>query len=222
LRIKRKDAETYIEPKVKSETKVYVEKMEVSPEMRVWRKTKRKPDCKSKDPEACLTWQAERIAAKYVDVRKEAPATILPEQGNNVIVTPEDYVIILQQTIIKEAEVREVDVFPEYREVTRYVKKEAERFEEVKVAPEYQSVRRIRLMSEGGKIEPREVVCPKDYPRYVTQVQQKLLYQGYEVGEVNGLLSKKTKEAILKYQVDNALPIGQLDFATLNRLGIAK
>jgi hypothetical protein len=213
--------ETFIEPKAVSEPRVFVDKMEIRPEMSIWSKTKRIRNCRSSDPERCLTWRVVKTPAEFVSIRKELPATDL-KQGNEVRQEGLQYKTVVKKVIKKEGQLLEIDVFPEYEEVTRYIKKENARFEEVNIKPEYQEVQRVRVISEGGKVEPIEVLCNKDYPQYIQQIQEKLAALGYDPGPVDGVLGRKTKNAITQYQADNNLPIGQLDFQTLKSLGIVQ
>jgi len=53
----------------------------------------------------------------------------------------------------------------------------------------------------------------------IEAVQKTLLERGYDV-EVNNVFGKKTKTALLKFQKENNLPVGQLDFETLKALDI--
>ena len=56
----------------------------------------------------------------------------------------------------------------------------------------------------------------------INKVSDKLQERGYQVGELDGVLGRKTKAALIQYQIDHNLPIGQLDFATIKKLGLMR
>ena len=54
----------------------------------------------------------------------------------------------------------------------------------------------------------------------VRSVQRALRDRGYDPGPIDNVMGSQTKAALTKYQRDNNLPVGQLDFETLNSLGV--
>ncbi|MBX2872140.1 MAG: peptidoglycan-binding protein [Saprospiraceae bacterium] len=73
----------------------------------------------------------------------------------------------------------------------------------------------------GGFTEWREVLCPADVNSYtIRTIQRALKSRGYDCGPVDNILGAQTKAALTKFQKDNGLPVGQLDFETLRALGI--
>jgi hypothetical protein len=219
IRISIKDIEAIVNTSNVTTPSKVTERIETAPTIKVWKKTKRKRNCKSKDPENCLTWQVVTIPATYIDIEKDIPSTI--KKNNNDITQIDGQTITIEKKIlVKEASVKEINILPEYKEVTRYVKIKEARFEQVNVAPEYRDVNTLRVISEGGNIQPVEVLCQKEYPMYIRSLQEKLTSLGYEIGPIDGLLGRKTKNALTEYQAKNNLPIGQLDFASLKHLGI--
>lgn len=80
------------------------------------------------------------------------------------------------------------------------------------------------LIKEGGFTEWREVVCNSDItPKFYRKVQQALVDAGYDIGPmgVDGIVSKSTKSALIKFQEDTGLPFGNLDHETLDAMGIS-
>ena len=75
---------------------------------------------------------------------------------------------------------------------------------------------------EGGFMEANEVVCKEDYPQYMRSLQENLRALGFFEGNIDGRLNKRTKNAIVAFQVKNNLPVGQLDYLTLKRLNLVK
>lgn len=219
VRILVKDMETIVNKDNKTTDTTVTQKIETAPTLKVWKKTKHKRNCKSKNPENCLTWQVVTVPATYIDVEKVIPAT-LKKNNNDISKIDGQLITIEKKILVKEGGVREVNILPEYKELTRYVKRKNARFEEVKVPAEYLEVTKLQLVSEGGRVAPVEVLCPKDYPQYIRPLQEKLQKLGYDIGTIDGLLGRKTKNALVTYQADNKLPIGQLDFVSLKHLGL--
>jgi peptidoglycan hydrolase-like protein with peptidoglycan-binding domain len=54
----------------------------------------------------------------------------------------------------------------------------------------------------------------------VQQVQEALKDQGYNPGPIDNVMGTMTKAALVKFQRDKGLPVGQLDMETLKALGI--
>ncbi len=91
------------------------------------------------------------------------------------------------------------------------------------IPAQYNTVTKRNLVKAGGFTEWREVVCESDItPALYRRVQAALNERGYNVGTVDGVIGAATKAALVKFQRDNNLPIGQLDYETLNALGVQK
>lgn len=87
----------------------------------------------------------------------------------------------------------------------------------------YEYIETKTSIRKGGFTEWREVVCGDNISAdLVRRVQNALLKNGYNVGKdgANNVLGAETKTALVKYQRDNGLPVGQLDFETLKSLGV--
>ena len=221
VRISLKDAEAIINKANMTVASKRTETIETAPTLKVWTKTKRKRNCKSSIPENCLTWEVVTIPATYIDFEKNIPSTI-QKNSNDIIQTESSYITIEKKILVEEGSVKEINLLPEYKEVTRYIKRINARFEETNVPAEFREITKVRLVSTGGNIEPREVLCPKDYPEYIRPLQEALHRLGYNVGTIDGVLGRKTKNALVDYQSKNNLPVGQLDIESLKRLKIMK
>lgn len=74
---------------------------------------------------------------------------------------------------------------------------------------------------KGRSFEWLEVVCEEDQTTsFVQSIQKSLQDKRYYDGSVNGALDQMTRKAIVSFQEESDLPIGQLDFETLDALGI--
>jgi len=73
----------------------------------------------------------------------------------------------------------------------------------------------------GRSFEWREVVCENDVTRtLIGKIQQSLSDNQYYDGPIHGNFDLATKKALKLFQGENKLPIGQLDFETLDVLGV--
>ena len=77
------------------------------------------------------------------------------------------------------------------------------------------------MISKGGYTNWVEVVCDTDIDSYlIKRVQQKLNDLGYGSGTPDGIMGANTRRALEKYQADNNLPVGNLNIATMQKLGV--
>ena len=78
-----------------------------------------------------------------------------------------------------------------------------------------------KIVKEGVFHEWREVICNnKVIAELNNQIQLALIQKGYDAGPSDGIIGTKTKAALVKFQKDNNLPIGNLNIETLDALGI--
>ncbi len=80
------------------------------------------------------------------------------------------------------------------------------------------------ILNEEGKTAWKTVLCEKDIkPDTYLRIAKELNNRGYisntQYLKYNGDLSKELKAALINFQKDNYLPIGQLDIETLRALG---
>ncbi len=119
--------------------------------------------------------------------------------------------------------IRTIEIPAEYANQTQRVVKSPATTRTIEVPQETRSVTKRVLVKPGGFTEWREVVCGSDVTTaLVRQVQQALMARGYNVGAAgaDNVMGRDTKAALVKFQKDNGLPVGNLDFETLKALGI--
>ncbi len=78
-------------------------------------------------------------------------------------------------------------------------------------------------IQKGGFSEWREIACAADVTiDLYADVQKALITHGYDVGPdgADGQFGVTTKSALVQYQKDNELPVGALDYETLDSLGV--
>jgi hypothetical protein len=86
---------------------------------------------------------------------------------------------------------------------------------------EMMDIKQEKLVSKGGYTEWKETLCENRITKaLINKLQTSLKNQNFYTAEVNSTLDTKTKAALADYQRANYLPVGQLDFETLNALGI--
>ena len=76
----------------------------------------------------------------------------------------------------------------------------------------------------GGSTQWKEVVCDNHITKGLIFDLQTVLTEETQVsgfkGEIDGEMNPETRTALVNYQKVKGLPVGQLDFETLNELGI--
>jgi len=77
------------------------------------------------------------------------------------------------------------------------------------------------IVKKGGFTEWKEVVCNYKVTADLNrQIQIALRNEGYDPGLIDNVIGTKTKAALVKFQKNNSLPIGNLNIETLDVLGI--
>jgi len=86
---------------------------------------------------------------------------------------------------------------------------------------EIQTVRYEELAKKGGHTVWTAVLCQGDItPGIMSQIQNALVAEEFLTEQSEAVMNSQTKAALTKYQRDNNLPVGQLDFKTLEALGV--
>ncbi len=86
---------------------------------------------------------------------------------------------------------------------------------------ELQNIEQAHLIKKGGHTEWKAVLCEKDISKQVIgQIQSALRANGYYQAEDSFMIDQETKNSLKKFQEDNNLPIGNLDYETLDVLGV--
>ena len=160
----------------------------------------------------------EVIPAEYTTITKrvvKTPATTREE------IIPAEYKTVTKRVVKTPATVREEVIPAEYNTVTMRKLKTAAATNAIEIPAEYATITKTRLVKKGGFTEWREVLCNDAVTQYtVRQIQEALRSRGYDPGPIDDIMGVLTKKALTKYQKDQGLPVGQLDFETLKSLGI--
>ncbi|MDB9882268.1 peptidoglycan-binding protein [Bacteroidia bacterium] len=139
-------------------------------------------------------------------------------------VTREETIPAVYKTVMTAApKIIENDVPAQYQTITKTVVDVPASLREIDIPAEYKTVTKRVLVKAGSFSEYREVVCSKNITsQLVRQVQRALLAKGYTVSPAgtDNVLGKDTRAALIKYQKDNGLPVGNTNVETMKHLGI--
>ncbi len=190
----------------------------VSPASGKWVKKKKAPNCLSANPEDCYVLCWEEIPAQY---KTNSTSILIQPESYDTIYTDPVYKTIKVQVMIEPARVEEEYVPPVYKEVTKKVLARCGGVSTTYTPAEYKTETKKVLVAEGSYTDWVEVVCAGDMDNsMVSGVQKALNDRGYDAGPVDGVMGAKTRAALVKYQQDNGLPVGNLNIATLQSLGL--
>ncbi len=129
----------------------------------------------------------------------------------------------VQRRIVKTPASVQKQIIPaEYETIS--VQKLVQDAQEVKtvIPASYKSVS-IREIDTEGKMEWRSILCETNMTRSrITDLQRALKSEGYDPGEIDGVIGRDTMNAVNRYQRDNNLPVDKyLNIETLNALNIS-
>lgn len=86
-------------------------------------------------------------------------------------------------------------------------------------------VKRRKIWKQAyRKTEWKEVLCTEhpEFPELILTIQEALIDLSYDIeGRLEENFGPKTQAAIIQFQKENDLPLGQLDLETLDLLGVA-
>lgn len=136
-------------------------------------------------------------------------------------IVPAVYRTVRKQILVSPAQTREIEVPAEFRDVK--VKRLVSPAREVRVEIPAQMGRvERREMVTPGKVEWREILCETNTTRRQVQaIQRALRDAGFDPGPIDGIVAKRTMDAVNAYQRANGLPVDTyLNMATVRALGV--
>ena len=180
---------------VPAEYETVREQVMVTPTTSKWVKGKADAGCLSANPADCQVMCLVEVPAVYKTVDKK----ILKNQAYT------------GQTTIPM----------QYKIVTREVLVESERIVQTETPATYKTVQKRVLVEKGGYQVWREILCGNDLTTdKIIQIQQALKAKGYNPGPIDDVFGPLTKSALIQYQKDKGLPVGNLNLETLRSLGL--
>jgi hypothetical protein len=170
-----------------------VEDKLISPATQQWVKAPADKNCLSPDPKDCEVWYLKEVPAVYQKVSRK---------------------IEKAPATIGEVEVpAEIMLFPRKQLVGAGTVDKTTGLRTIKK----------KVLVKKGFLEWKEVLCESQItPTKIVAIQEALRGEGYEAGSDSNILSSKTRQALLKFQQDKALPAGNLNIETLKALGITE
>lgn len=157
------------------------------------------------------------VPAEYKTVSKRVvsqPARTVED------VIPAQYKTVTRTVVDTPASTRQVVIPAKYDTVqVRKMTKPSET-RTIEIPAEYDTVPTRKLVSDSS-LEWRPILCETNTTQgLVARLQKALNDNGYNAGNVDGVLGSQTMSAVDRYQKDNGLPSGQLTIAVLNSLGV--
>lgn len=177
-------------------------------------------NCLTEDGVPCFVWRERVIPATYKTVTKRVMKT--PKEVK-IVEVPAEYELIKTYKPLNADPNGRIEVPAEYKTFKRMVVQVPARTRDIATPPDWVVVTKKVMVEPSRKsVETVEIVCPKDYPTYMPKVKKALKEKGYTINKINAKFSLDAKKAILKFQDAQGaeFPMGQLDFRTLQALGI--
>ena len=160
------------------------------------------------------------VPAIYETIKRKV--MVQPTATKEVII-PAQFQKITKQVLVKPAIVNEFDELPIYENITRNIIDRPSKTIEVEIPAQYKSVSKTIIKKQGGFTEWKTVLCDDEKSTStILQIQEVLVKKGYILAD--RLIAgdeQQTLKALVKYQSENNLPTGQLDYETLATLGIS-
>jgi len=158
------------------------------------------------------------VPAQYETVSRTR--LVSPERTETKVI-PATYKTVTRQVVSAPAQVIE-EVVPAVYETVQVQKLVTAAQEETIVIPATYKTLEKRIVSGGGGLEWREVLCDTNAtPGKIRSVQQALTDAGY-TAPVDGEFGPATLTAMESYQRANNLPVGYLTVSTVESLGLTK
>ncbi|MBT8054886.1 MAG: peptidoglycan-binding protein [Xanthomonadales bacterium] len=139
------------------------------------------------------------------------------------LVVPAEYKTIKKTVLVEAAKTREIPIEAEYGtvEVTKLVSPAQEK--RIAIPAEYSEVTKRNKVSDDV-LEWREVLCQVNLTASnVRTLQSALQQKGYDVGNIDGVIGKKTIVSANKFAQSNGLPYGSnyIAIETAKKLGLS-
>lgn len=172
-----------------------VEDIMVSPATQKWVKGVADAGCLSANPADCQVLCLQQVPAVYKKVSRKVVKTPAYKQD---IPVPAEFKIVSKQVIDQPA-----------------------RQEQIEIPATYKKAIHKDLVRKGGYSEWKEILCAdKLTASKIIAIQKALKANGYDPGALDDVFGAQTKAALVKYQTDKNLPVGNLNLETLKSLGV--
>lgn len=197
--------------------KTVSEQVMVKPATKVWMDGEvevEKPDELTGDIVCLVEKPAEykTVTRKVVDQPARTEVKTIPAQ----------YKTVQKQVLVSEATTREVTIPAQYDTIQVRQEVTPAKTEEITIEPQYAEMTRQELI-EPAHTRWERVLCEDSInAELALEVEQRLNQQGFNPGQVDGVIDQSTDQAIEQYQMANNMPKGGLTPETLVSLGIVE
>ena len=157
------------------------------------------------------------VPAEYKTVTKRVLAK--PAVSRKVSI-PAEYATIKKQVVVEPPTTRAVTIPAEYKtiKVTKMVQPAQEK--RVAIPAEYDTVSE-RIKVADSQLVWRPILCETNTtPDVVESLQRALKRAGYDPGPIDGVIGRKTRQALADYQRQHGLAEGSMTLEALGRLGV--
>jgi len=138
-----------------------------------------------------------------------------------LVEVPATYKTVEKKVLKNQAYTRQETMPLQFKIVSRELLVEAEKIIEIETPATYKTVQKRVLVEKGGYQVWREILCGNDLTvEKIIQIQRALQVKGYNPGPIDDVFGPLTKAALVQYQKDKGLPVGNLNMETLESLGV--
>lgn len=156
------------------------------------------------------------VPAQYETVTR---TRLVSSETTETKVIPAVYETVTREVVAEEAQVIE-EVIPAVYDTVSVQKLVAPASEQTVVIPATYKTLEKRVVTEGGGLEWREVLCETNAtPSMISTIQKALSDKGYTT-PIDGQFGPATLNAMEAYQRANGLPVGYLTISTVDSLEI--
>ena len=158
-----------------------------------------------------------KIPAEYKTVRKRVLRT--PAKTNKVTI-PAEYKTVRKRVLKTPVKTRKVEIPAEYKTIRLKVQSTPAQTRAVQVPAKYQTVTTQVKVSES-KLDWHPILCETNMTQEnVKRLQVALRRAGFDPGRVDGVIGKRTLQAVEDYQRTNKLSRGGITVETLEALNV--
>lgn len=181
---------------------------------------KKDKNCMSADPNDCFVACYEEIPEQYTTYTHrvlKTPAT------TKTVEIPAKYKTITKKVLVTPATTKQVEIPAQYTNVSQSLLKNGPVTNVVEIPQQTKTITKRVLDKQGEYSDWREVLCGNKFTASVNrQIQRALIAKGYDIGVhgVDDIIGKDTRAALMQFQRDNGLPVGNLNLETLDALGV--
>lgn len=157
------------------------------------------------------------VPAQYDSVTR---TRIVSEERVETRVIPARYETVTREVVVQPAQVIE-EIVPAVYETVQVRRMVTAAAEDTLVIPATYRTIEKRVVTGGGGLEWREVLCDTNAsPAKIREVQAALSQAGYET-PVDGAFGPSTLRSMEAFQRANGLPVGYLTVSTVQALGVS-